>query len=273
VPATVKEIRLEQVSFRYAGARTPVLDGLDLVIPPGRTTAIVGANGAGKTTLVKLLSRLYAPTTGAILADGTDIGRFPVQDWRRRIGVVFQDYLRYEASVADNIGFGAIEHLDDREGIRAAARDASLLPIVDRLPNGMATPLARHMTGGVDLSGGQWQRVAIARALFAVRHGASILILDEPTASLDVRAEARFYREFVRLVGDVTTVLISHRFSTVRLADNIVVLSDGRVHEQGTHEQLLAAGGRYAELFRLQAMRFTEDDTDDDQDDRREEPA
>ena len=257
-----REIRLEGVDFRYPGSERPVLDGLDLVLPAGRCTAIVGLNGAGKTTVVKLLARLYEPTAGRLLVDGTDIRSFAVDDWRRQIGVIFQDFNRYEFTAAENIGFGAIELSDNRKRIKAAAGRAGILATLERLPLGLDTPLARQYENGAELSGGQWQRVAIARALFALENGASILVLDEPTAALDVRAEAAFFDKFVDVTRGATAVLISHRFSSVRHADHIVVLAGGKVIEQGSHEELLAADGRYAQLFRLQAERFTEDEAE-----------
>ncbi|MFJ6671217.1 ABC transporter ATP-binding protein [Actinosynnema sp. NPDC091369] len=256
-PEPVGTIRFERVSFGYPGRR-PVFDHLDLTIPVGRCTAIVGVNGAGKTTLVKLLARLYEPTAGRITLDGVDIREFPLDAWRARLGVIFQDFARYEASVADNVGLGAVAHLDDRQGIREVVESVGLAQAVARLPRGLDTPLARHLTDGAELSGGQWQRVALARALFALRHGARVVVLDEPTASLDVRAEAGFFAEFAGLAEGATTLLISHRFSTVRHADLIVVLDRGRVAEQGGHAELLARGGRYAGLFRLQADRFAD---------------
>ncbi|GAA1304276.1 ABC transporter ATP-binding protein [Saccharothrix xinjiangensis] len=256
-PTPVRAIRFEQVGFCYPGQRRAVFDGLDLTIPVGRCTAVVGVNGAGKTTLVKLLARLYEPTSGRITLDGVDIREFPLDEWRAALGVIFQDFVRYEASVADNVGLGAVGSLDDRATIREVVDSVGLSEAVARLPLGLDTPLARHLTGGAELSGGQWQRVALARALFALRHGSSVVVLDEPTASLDVRAEAGFFAEFARLAEGATTLLISHRFSTVRHADLIVVLEHGRVTEQGGHADLLARDGRYAELFRLQADRFT----------------
>jgi len=256
------EIRFEAVEFHYPGSVRPVLDKLDLVLPAGRCTAVVGLNGAGKTTLVKLLGRLYEPTAGRILVDGQDIRSYAVDDWRRQIGVIFQDFNRYELTAADNIGFGAIELAGDRRKLRAAAAKAGILATLERLPGGLDTPLARQYKGGAELSGGQWQRVAIARALFALENGASILVLDEPTAALDVRAEAAFFEKFVDVTRGATALLISHRFSSVRHADHIVVLAEGRVIEQGSHDELLAADGRYAELFRLQAERFAEDEAE-----------
>ena len=254
------DIRFENVSFSYPGSDRKVLDALNLVISAGSCTAIVGLNGAGKTTLVKLRGRLYEPTAGRILADGIDIRHFPVDDWRRRIGVIFQDFNRYELTAAENIGFGAVELRHDREKVREAAHRAGMLVTLDHLPAGLDTPLARQYEGGHDLSGGQWQRIAIARALFALENGASILVLDEPTAALDVRAEAAFFDKFVDVTRGAAAILISHRFSSVRHADRIVVVEHGKVIEQGAHDELLAIGGRYAELFRLQAERFVEDE-------------
>jgi ATP-binding cassette, subfamily B, bacterial len=250
------EIRFARVSFSYPGSERLVLDGLDLELPAGVCTAIVGLNGAGKTTLVKLLGRLHEPTAGAILVDGTDLRSFPVTAWRRQIGVIFQDFTRYELSAADNIAFGAVDRPADPAAVARAAAKAGILTALEALPMGLQTPLSRQYDDGTDLSGGQWQRIAIARALYALDAGARLLVLDEPTAALDVRAEAEFFDRFVELTRGVTTLLISHRFSSVRHADRIVVLQEGRVVEQGTHDGLLAAGGRYAELFTLQAERF-----------------
>ncbi|MFJ9034750.1 ABC transporter ATP-binding protein [Streptomyces sp. NPDC102274] len=255
-------ITFEKVSFSYQEGAPTVLDGLNLEIPIGKCTAIVGLNGAGKTTLVKLLARLYEPTRGRILVDGVDLADCAPHEWQRRIAVIFQDYLRYELSARENIGLGAPHMLNDEAAVLAAARSAGAGDILDSLPNGLHTPLSRHYAGGRDLSGGQWQRIALARALLAVRGGASVLILDEPTAQLDVRSEVKFFDEFLATAGaqGVTSVIISHRFSTVRHADRIVVVEYGRVLEQGTHESLMRAGGRYAELFRLQAQRFHDED-------------
>ncbi|WP_025616729.1 ABC transporter ATP-binding protein [Salinispora cortesiana] len=256
-PSTV--IHFDRVSFRYPGEERMIFEDLDLRIRVGQCTALVGVNGAGKTTLVKLLARLYEPTSGVIRLDGVDIRSVPLDVWRSKLAVIFQEFARYEVSAADNVAYGCVEHLDDRAGIRVAIEAVGLHGALEALPRGVDTPLARHIEGGADLSGGQWQRIALARALFALRHGSSILVLDEPTASLDVRAEATFFHEFADLTRGATTLLISHRFSTVRQADHIVVLVDGRVAEQGTHADLLASNGRYARLFRLQADRFTRD--------------
>ncbi|MEU4768521.1 ABC transporter ATP-binding protein [Actinosynnema sp. NPDC023794] len=252
-------LHFDRVSFRYPGDDRMIFEELELTIPLDRCTAIVGVNGAGKTTLVKLLARLYEPTAGTIRLDGVDIRSYELSEWRARLGIIFQEFARFEVSAADNVGFGAVEHLDDRDGIRSAVEAVNLHETLDTLPRGLETPLARHLVDGADLSGGQWQRVALARALFGLRHGASILVLDEPTASLDVRAEAGFFREFTQLTEGATTLLISHRFSTVRQADQIVVLDGGRVAEHGSHDELMAREGEYARLFRLQADRFTDE--------------
>jgi ATP-binding cassette subfamily B protein len=251
-------IRFSEVSFSYPGSERKILDGLELEFPAGTSTAIVGLNGAGKTTLVKLLAQLYQPTAGRICVDGTDLREFDVRSWQRRLAVIHQDYIRYELDAAANIGLGAPERMHDAAGLERACAWAGAATIVDALPDGLRTVLSSRYQGGVDLSGGQWQRLAFARALFAVQAGASVLVLDEPTAHLDVRAEVAFFDGFLKLTEGLTTVVISHRFSTVRRAERIVVLQDGRISEQGSHEQLLAAGGSYAELFRLQARRFSE---------------
>jgi len=250
------EIRFDDVTFGYAEGSRLVLRGLDLTIEAGKSLAIVGLNGAGKTTLVKLLARLYEPQSGRILVDGVPLTEYPVRDWRRRMAAIFQDFVHYELPVRENVGFGAVELAHDDERIRAVLDRAGALDLVDELPHGLDTILSREYQDGADLSGGQWQRVAIARALMAVEGGAGVLVLDEPTAALDVRAEARFFDRFLQLTEGLTTILISHRFSTVRRADRIVVLDEGRVTEDGTHAELLAANGWYAELFHLQAARF-----------------
>lgn len=251
-----RAITFQDVAFSYPGSSRPVYEHLDLELRAGECTAIVGLNGAGKTTLVKLLARLHEPTSGTLLVDGQDARSLSVESWRRQIGVIFQDFNRYELSVADNIAFGAVHRPFDRAEVEDAARKAGLGPAIAALPHGLDTRLGRSYIDGADLSGGQWQRVAIARALYAVAGGARVLVLDEPTAALDVRAEAAFFEEFRTLTQGVTTLLISHRFSSVRRADRIVVLEQGRVVEDGSHDGLLARGGRYAELFTLQAERF-----------------
>jgi len=256
-------VRFEKVSFRYPGRDHEVYRDLDLEIPVGRSLAIVGPNGTGKTTLVKLLARLYDPTSGRILVDGIDLTELDPGAWQRQIAAIFQDFVHFELPVTDNVGFGSVEHLTDREALASVATTAGVDEIIEHLPAGWDTTLSRRFSGGVDLSGGQWQRLALARALFAVEGGARILVLDEPTAALDVRAEAAFFDRFLELTRGLTTVVISHRFSTVRRADRIVVLEKGQVVEDGDHESLMAAGGRYATMFRLQAVRFTETGVDD----------
>ena len=251
-------IAFERVRFRYPGTDREVLHGLDLRVEASRSLAIVGENGAGKTSLVKLLCGLYDPAGGRITVDGVDLAGVDPAAWRARIAVLFQDFTRYQLPVADNIGLGAPEHAGDGERLAAAAEQAGVRDLIESLPHGWQTVLSREYTGGTDLSGGQWQRVALARAMFAVQAGARVLVLDEPTAALDVRAEAELYDRFLDLTQGLTTILISHRFSTVRRADRIVVLAGGAVAEDGTHADLLAAGGRYAEMFTLQAARFTE---------------
>lgn len=255
-PLPARDISFEAVGFRYPGTERSVLAGLDLEIPVGKSLAIVGANGAGKTTLIKLLCRLYEPTEGRITVDGRPLAELDPAWWQRRIAAVFQDYIRYELPARTNIGLGHAPALDDLAGIEAAAEDAGIARRIAELPAGWETILASGYELGSELSGGEWQRVALARALFAVRHGAGVLILDEPAANLDARGEAELYRRFLSITEGTTTIVISHRFSTVRQASGIVVLAGGRVIERGTHEELLEQDGRYAKMFRLQAARF-----------------
>ena len=254
-------IRFEGVRFRYPGRTTDVYRDLDLEIAAGRSLAIVGANGAGKTTLVKLLARMYEPTEGRITVDGIDLRELDAAGWQRRIAAIFQDFRRYHLSARDNVAFGApqLEGEAAEQALERAGRRAGIAELVGGLDAGWDTPLERQLTGGTDLSGGQWQRVALARALYAVEGGAGVLVLDEPTASLDVRTESELYERFLDLTAGCTTIVISHRFSTVRRADRIVVLDDGRVVEDGTHDELVAQGGLYAEMFQLQASRYVED--------------
>jgi len=248
-------VRLEGVRFTYRGREHPTLRGLDLEIPAGQSLAVVGENGAGKSTLIKLLCGLYPPDAGRITLDG---GASPLEA-RGRVGVIFQDFVRYPLSLRENVGFGHLPLAGDEAALRGALADAGGAELLATLPRGWDTVLSREFEGGADLSGGQWQRVALARALAAVRGGAGLLILDEPTASLDVRAETELFERFLELTGEVTTILVSHRLSSVRRADRIVVLDGGRVVEDGTHDQLMRAGGRYAAMFTLQAERFAAD--------------
>jgi ATP-binding cassette subfamily B protein len=242
-------LRLDDVGFSYDGK--PILGGVRLDIPAGTSLAIVGRNGAGKTTLVKLLCRLYDPTSGTIAADGIDLRSLDIEAWRSRVSAVFQDFLRCELPLRDNVA--PLGGTDEAIRNALAAADATGLAEPD-------TVLARGYDGGIDLSGGQWQRIALARALHAVECGAGLVILDEPTAQLDVRAEAEIFDRILAATRDRTTILISHRFSTVRQADQICVLEDGRVAELGSHAELMAAGGRYREMFELQAARFASEE-------------
>jgi ABC-type multidrug transport system fused ATPase/permease subunit len=242
------EIAFRDVSFEYPGSERRVLAGLDLIVPAGTSLAIVGQNGAGKTTLAKLLCRLYDPTGGAVRVDGVDLRALELASWRRRVAAVFQDFVRFELSLRDNVDPAGEASEDD---IRAALRDAGAEHLAE-----LDTPLAKGYSGGTDLSGGQWQRVALARALCGVRRGAGLVLLDEPTAHLDVRGEAEVFDRVLRATREVTTILISHRFSTVRHADRICVLEHGRVIELGSHDELMALGARYKTMFELQAKRF-----------------
>lgn len=246
-----REIRFRGVGFAYPGDGAPVLQGFDLTIPAGTSMAIVGVNGAGKTTLAKLLCRLYDPQTGAIEVDGTDLRTLDPDAWRRRLAAVFQDFVRYELSLRRNVA----PHGAPDDVVLDALADAGAAGLGD-----LDTVLARGYQGGTDLSGGQWQRVALARALAGVRMGAGVVLLDEPTAQLDVRGEAEIFERVLAATRHCTTILISHRFSTVRQADRICVVEHGRVVELGTHDELIALGGRYRTMFEMQASRFVEVD-------------
>jgi ABC-type multidrug transport system fused ATPase/permease subunit len=252
-----REIRFLDVTFSYPGG-APVLDGFDLAVPAGSSLAIVGQNGAGKTTLAKLLCRLYDPQSGAIEIDGVDLRQLSVDSWRARLAAVFQDFIRLEWPLRDNVNPASSDEFGgagprggtDEDVLQALeAAGAADLASLD-------TVLARGYDGGTDLSGGQWQRVALARALCAVRLGAGVVLLDEPTAQLDVRGESEIFERILKATRHCTTILISHRFSTVRHADRICVLEHGRVVELGTHDELMTAGGRYRTMFDLQAQRF-----------------
>jgi len=252
-------IGFDDVWFRYPGLERDVFKGLTLEIPAGGSFALVGLNGAGKTTLMKLLIRAYEPTSGRITVNGVALAELDPGWWRRQVAAIFQDFVHYPLSARDNVTFGAVAHAADDASLASVAEKAGLSEIVDRLPSGWDTPLSRLFAGGAELSGGQWQRIALARSLFAVHHGAKLLVLDEPTAALDVRAEASLFDRYLDLTRGTTSILISHRFSTVRRAERICVLDAGRVLELGGHDELVAAGGRYADLFGLQAARFADD--------------
>jgi ATP-binding cassette, subfamily B, bacterial len=255
VPRPLPAIRLTGVCFGYERSHH-VLQDLDLELAPGTSTALVGVNGAGKTTLVKLLTGLYRPDAGTVTLGDVDLAMIDPAAWRRRVAVTFQDYVRYELTLRDNVAMGAIAHREDDEGIYAVLARVGLGDMVAGLVAGLETPMTRAVSGGRELSGGQWQRLALARSMFAVRHGASVLVLDEPTAQLDARGEAEFFNSFLDLTRGVTSLIISHRFSSVRRADRIVVLDGGRIIERGDHDRLVAAGGTYAALFAAQASRF-----------------
>ncbi|HEY0855046.1 MAG TPA: ABC transporter ATP-binding protein [Devosia sp.] len=253
-PAPLKQgITFENVGFRYPGSEVWAVRNLSFTAPAGETLALVGENGAGKTTIVKLMTRLYDPDEGRVLIDGVDLKDFATADLRQHIGVIFQDFLRYSFSAADNIAVGQIEASADRERIVRSAEQSLADPVIRKLPEGYDQMLGRVFAKGHDLSGGEWQKIAIARAYM---RNAEIIILDEPTAALDARAEAEVFQRFKNLAEGTTAVLISHRFSTVRMADRIIVLAEGHVVESGTHEELMTQSGRYAELFELQAAGY-----------------
>jgi ABC-type multidrug transport system fused ATPase/permease subunit len=249
-----REIRFRNLKFSYSENAAPVLDGFDLTIPAGSSLAIVGQNGAGKTTLAKLLCRLYDPQEGAIEIDGVDLRELDIDSWRSRVTAVFQDFIRFELPLRDNVSpAGAPDELIESALAEAGASHLASLDTV----------LARGYENGTDLSGGQWQRIALARALCAVKMGAGLVLLDEPTAQLDVRGEAEIFERILKATRRATTILISHRFSTVRQADRICVLEQGRMVELGTHDELMAAGGRYRTMFELQASRFEVEEGDE----------
>ncbi|WP_328806902.1 ABC transporter ATP-binding protein [Nocardiopsis coralli] len=244
------EIRFRDVTFTYPSMSRPVLDGLDLTVPAGSSLAVVGGNGAGKSTLVKLLCRLYDPVSGRIEVDGTDLRELDLESWRRRTSAIFQDFIRYELSLKDNVA--PLDATDEEVRQALDTAGAADLRDLDRI-------LSPGYENGTDLSGGQWQRVALARVLHAVNRGAGVVVLDEPTAQLDVRGEAEVFDRVLEATRGCTTVLISHRFSTVRRADRICVIDQGRVVELGSHDELMALGGTYKRLFELQATRFNEE--------------
>ena len=258
-----RAIRFESVAYRYPGGGAPVYQDLDLELTAGTSLALVGSNGAGKTTLVTLLARLREPTGGRITVDGVDLRDLDPRSWQRQVAVVNQDFGRYPLTARENVAFrdltadGLSDEFDEAALKRAAAQ-AGALDFVRALPHGWDTICAPGYHDGTDLSGGQWQRIALARALYAAARGAKVLVLDEPTAQLDIRAEAAFYNRFLELTSGLTTMVISHRFATVRRAERIAVLEAGRITELGSHDELVVAGGSYAEMFAMQAARFAE---------------
>jgi ATP-binding cassette subfamily B protein len=247
-------VRFENVSFTYPGATEPAVHDVSLHLRPGHSLALVGENGSGKTTLIKLLTRLYVPSSGRITLDGLDLAEWSPTSLRRRVAVIFQDFARYQLKVGENIGVGDVEHFEDEARWREAAALATASPFVEELPAGYQTQLGKWFRDGRELSGGQWQKIALARAF--IREGADILVLDEPTAAMDARAEAQVFEQFRELARERMVILISHRFSTVRMADQIVVIQGGRILERGSHADLMALDGHYAHLFTLQARGY-----------------
>jgi ATP-binding cassette, subfamily B, bacterial len=247
-------IRFEGVSFTYPGAEAPALSGIDLHIRPGESLALVGENGSGKTTLIKLLTRLYPPTEGRVLLDGLDLGDWDEASLRQRIGVIFQDFARYQLNVGENIGAGDVRYFEDEARWALAAELGMAMPFIEALPGGFSAQLGKWFKQGRELSGGQWQKIALARAF--MRSEADILVLDEPTAAMDAAAEATIFEHFRGLTRNRIAILISHRFSTVRMADQIVVIDGGEIVERGSHDELMALDGHYARLFSLQARGY-----------------
>jgi ATP-binding cassette subfamily B protein len=248
-----KGFEFRNVSFAYAGTSRQVLKNFSFTLRPGERVALIGENGEGKTTIVKLITRLYDPTEGQILLDGVDLREYSLEDLHREIGVIFQDFMRYEMTAMDNIGVGNLGRAEDIEGIKAAAEKSLADGVVAKLEHGYDQVLGRRFEGGVELSGGEWQKMALARAYL---RDAQLLILDEPTAALDARSELEVFERFADLTHGKMALLISHRFSTVRMADRIVVLSEGRLIEEGNHQTLIQAGGVYAQMFEMQAASY-----------------
>ena len=252
-PPLVSKLVQQDVSFAYPGTTRMVLKNFNFTIQPGERIALIGENGQGKTTVVKLITRLYDPTEGQILLDGIDLREYSMEDLHHEMGVIFQDFMRYEMTVRENIAVGHIEVPHTDEEIRAAADKSLAAEVVKKVAGGYDQMLGRRFVSGVDLSGGEWQRIALARAYL---RDAQLLILDEPTAALDARSELEVFERFAELTMGKMALLISHRFSTVRMADRIVVLAGGRLVEEGTHQRLMALGGRYAEMFEMQAASY-----------------
>ncbi len=253
-PDPTDGIRFENVSFFYPESKSAALNNLSLHIKAGESLAIVGENGSGKTTLIKLLTRLYSPTSGRILLEGLDLQEWDIEALRHKIGVIFQDFSRYQLKVGDNIGIGDVENMENRPQIESAAQDGLAADFIKHMPDNYDTQLGTWFKGGKELSGGQWQKIALARAF--MRSHADVLILDEPTAAIDAKAEADIFAHFRELTAKRISIIISHRFSTVRIADHIIVLDKGAIEEEGSHEQLLERNGHYARLFRLQAQGY-----------------
>lgn len=252
-PVELQEIVFDDVTFQYPGRTEAALLNFSATFSPGRTVALVGENGAGKSTIVKLLTRLYEPTSGRILLGGVDIREMELDAYRSQLAVLFQDFIQYEAPLRQNIGFGRLEKLGDDEGILSAAKRARIMDVIENLPHGIDTQLGKWFSEGRQLSGGEWQRVALARAFF---RDAPVIVLDEPTAALDAQAEEAVFEQMNAEESRATKILISHRFSTVRVADEILVISEGKLIERGTHSSLVAAGGVYAKMYAVQAKGY-----------------
>jgi ATP-binding cassette subfamily B protein len=253
-PSPADGVRFEHVNFTYPGGTEPAVSDVSFQLRPGQSLALVGENGSGKTTLIKLLTRLYVPSSGRITLDGLDLAEWSPAALRMRVGVIFQDFARYQLTVGENIGVGDVAHFEDEARWHEAASLGMAAPFVEEMPAGYHTQLGKWFKDGRELSGGQWQKIALSRAF--MREGADILVLDEPTAAMDARAEAQVFEQFRELAKERMVILISHRFSTVRMADQILVIQDGHILERGNHEALMALNGHYAQLFQLQARGY-----------------